>query len=144
MSKLTCSESLNWWFWTNKKPICGVNEVQKQTILLCTWIFIQHGHINLLYRLFCWANNINNNCDTWCFAKNRIKKFEAKIQQWRKQVVYIFFLSAYSPELNLIEILRCRIKYQWLIFDAYHYFQNLKERLVDVIQNIGLKYDIRV
>ena len=73
---------------------------------------------------------------------HRSKKFMAKIQQWREQDVYIFFLPSYSPELNLIEILWRRIKYQWLSFDAYLCFQNLKERLVNVLQNVGVKYDI--
>jgi transposase len=73
---------------------------------------------------------------------HRSKKFKAKIAEWEKQDVYIFFLPPYSPELNLIEILWRRIKYQWLSFDAYLCFQNLKERLFDVLQNISIKYDI--
>ncbi|KAA6323078.1 hypothetical protein EZS27_027452, partial [termite gut metagenome] len=39
--------------------------------------------------------------------------------------VLIFFLPVYSPELNLIEILWRRIKYQWIPFDAYGCFENL-------------------
>ena len=73
---------------------------------------------------------------------HRSKKFKAKIQEWREQDLYIFFLPPYSPELNLIEILWRRIKYQWLSFDAYLCFQNLKERLSHVLQNVGKKYDI--
>jgi len=45
-------------------------------------------------------------------------------------------------ELNLIEILRHRIKYQWLSFGAYLCFQNLKEQLVNDLQNVDIKYDI--
>ena len=73
---------------------------------------------------------------------HRSKKFKVKIQAWREQDVYIFYLPPYSPELNLIEILWRRIKYQWLSFDAYLCFQNLKERLFDVLQNVDIKYDI--
>jgi transposase len=73
---------------------------------------------------------------------HRSNKFKAKIQEWREQDLFIFFLPAYSPELNLIEILWRRIKYQWLSFDAYICFQNLKERLHDILQNVGKKYDI--
>jgi hypothetical protein len=73
---------------------------------------------------------------------HRSNKFKAKIAEWEEQDVYIFFLPPYSPELNLIEILWRRIKYHWLCFDAYLCFQNLKERLFDVLQNIGIKYDI--
>ncbi|KAA6317844.1 hypothetical protein EZS27_023560, partial [termite gut metagenome] len=35
-----------------------------------------------------------------------------------------------------------RIKYQWIPFDAYSCFENLKERLTEVLTNFGGKYDI--
>ena len=73
---------------------------------------------------------------------HRSNKFKAKIKQWEEDDLLIYFLPPYSPELNLIEILWRRIKYNWLSFDAYLCFQNLKERLKNVLQNIGLKYDI--
>ena len=66
----------------------------------------------------------------------------AKIEEWKEKDVLIFFLPPYSPELNLIEILWRRIKYQWIPFDAYICFQNLKERLSYVLSNFGGKYDI--
>jgi hypothetical protein len=70
------------------------------------------------------------------------RKFMAKIEEWKKQDVWIYFLPPYSPELNLIEILWRRIKYQWLPFDAYLCFQNLKERLSFVLKNFGKLYNI--
>ena len=73
---------------------------------------------------------------------HKSKKFMAKIEQWREQDVWIYFLPPYSPELNLIEILWRRIKYQWLPFDAYLCFQNLKERLSFILNNFGKLYDI--
>lgn len=73
---------------------------------------------------------------------HRSKLFKAKIQEWEKSDVYIFFLPPYSPELNKIEILWRFIKYKWLPFDAFLNFQNLKDRLNDVIQNVGTKYVI--
>jgi len=73
---------------------------------------------------------------------HKSKKFMAKIEEWKEQDVCIYFLPAYSPELNLIEILWRRIKYQWLPFDAYLCFQNLKERLSFVLKNFGKLYDI--
>lgn len=66
----------------------------------------------------------------------------AKIEEWKEKDVLIFFLPPYSPELNLIEILWRRIKYQCIPFDAYICFQNLKERLSNVLANFGEKYDI--
>ena len=73
---------------------------------------------------------------------HKAKKFKAKIEEWKEKDVLIYFLPPYSPELNLIEILWRRIKYQWLSFDAYLCFQNLKERLSYVLNNFGRKYDI--
>ncbi len=58
-------------------------------------------------------------------------------------MIYILFLQAYSHELNFIAILWCRIKYHCLSFDAYLCFQNLKERLLYVLKNVGIKYDIK-
>lgn len=73
---------------------------------------------------------------------HKSNKFMAKIQEWKEKDVLIFFLPPYSPELNLIEILWRRIKYNWIPFDAYLCFQNLKERLSFVLNNFGTKYDI--
>ncbi|PWA04583.1 IS630 family transposase [Flavobacterium laiguense] len=74
---------------------------------------------------------------------HKSKKFMAKIEQWKEKDVFIYFLPPYSPELNLIEILWRRIKYQWLDFGAYKSFESLKEKLNFVLNNIGTKYDIK-
>ena len=73
---------------------------------------------------------------------HKSKKFKAKIAEWKENDGLIYFLPPYSPELSLIEILCRRIKYQWLSFDAYLSFQNIKERLSSVLNNFGNKYDI--
>jgi len=73
---------------------------------------------------------------------HKSKKFMDKMEQWKENDVWVYFLPPYSPELNLIEILWRRIKYQWLPFEAYLCFQNLKERLFYILNNIGNKYDI--
>lgn len=74
---------------------------------------------------------------------HKSKKFMDKIQQWKEKDVFIYFLPPYSPELNLIEIVWKRIKYQWLDFNAYRSFQSLKENLNFVLNNFGKKYDIK-
>lgn len=73
---------------------------------------------------------------------HKSRKFMAKIEEWKEKDLLIFFLPPYSPELNLIEILWRRVKYQWIPFDAYLCFQNLKDRLSYVLNNFGTKYDI--
>ncbi|SDN55761.1 DDE superfamily endonuclease [Vreelandella arcis] len=47
------------------------------------------------------------------------KTFKRKIVDWMSQRVHLIYLSAYSPELHLIEILRRKMKYTWLPFSAY-------------------------
>ena len=69
--------------------------------------------------------------------------FKAKMDEWRQQDLYVFFLPAYSPELNIIETLWRFIKYKWLSFDAFLNFQNLKEQVIDVLSNVGEKYVIK-
>lgn len=71
---------------------------------------------------------------------HRSKAFMEKVKHWQEQDLYIFFLPAYSPELNKIEMLWKNIKYQWLKFDAYTSWQNLQLHLSQVLDNIGLKY----
>lgn len=73
---------------------------------------------------------------------HRSKLFKAKIRHWKNQDLYIFFLPPYSPELNKIEILWRFIKYKWLPLDAFLNIQNLKERLNQVLNDIGMKWCI--
>jgi transposase len=73
---------------------------------------------------------------------HKSKKFMKKIKEWEDMDLWIYFLPPYSPELNLIEILWRFIKYQWLNFGAYSNFQNLKEHLNEILNNIGSKYSI--
>jgi|SRR5674476_971348 len=73
---------------------------------------------------------------------HKSRKFMAKILEWRELDLIIYFLPPYSPELNLIEILWRFTKYQWLPFETYRNFKNLKENLSLVLSQIGSKYDI--
>jgi hypothetical protein len=64
------------------------------------------------------------------------------IEEWKKQGLILYFLPDYSPELNLIEILWRKIKYEWLPFDAYYSLTDLKNSLIEILGNIGSKYQI--
>lgn len=71
---------------------------------------------------------------------HRSKAFMEKVKQWQQQDLYIFFLPPYSPELNKVEMLWRKIKYQWLDFEAYTCWQNLQFYLHQVLENINQKY----
>lgn len=68
--------------------------------------------------------------------------FQAMIPEWEKQNLFLWFLPAYSPELNLIEILWKKIKYYWLPIEAYTSFEKLDEHLCHVLANVGKEFQI--
>ena len=70
------------------------------------------------------------------------KAFLNNIEGWKSKGLIIQNIPPYSPELNRIEILWRKIKYEWLDFSAYESFQSLKENLKNILANIGQKYKI--
>ncbi|MFC0711125.1 IS630 family transposase [Azorhizophilus paspali] len=65
--------------------------------------------------------------------------FLRKELEWRAQRLYVIFLPTYSPELNLIEFLWRKIKYEWLPVMAYQSFPSLTNQ---VLSDYGEKYRI--
>ena len=63
-------------------------------------------------------------------------------KDWEKQGLFLYFLPTYSPELNLIEILWRKIKYEWMPFSAYDSLTTLRNALSEILANIGSKYKI--
>lgn len=68
--------------------------------------------------------------------------FREKEKEWEKRGLRLKRLPTYSPELNLIEILWRKIKYDWLPFDAYTTFENLVKQVDNIIQNLGKDFVI--
>jgi len=73
---------------------------------------------------------------------HRSEEFEDHIPYWKKQGLIMKYLSPYSPELNLIEILWRRIKYTWLPFAAYECLNALGEALEGILSKVGSEYQI--
>ena len=73
---------------------------------------------------------------------HRSEEFEDRIPHWKQQGFIIKYLPTYSPELNLIEILWRRIKYDWLPFSAYQCLNAMIEALEDILSHVGSKYQI--
>lgn len=63
-------------------------------------------------------------------------------RRWRKQKVRLKYLPAYSPELNMIEILWRRMKYQWLPLHATDNWASLVAAVENILKNIGTEYQI--
>lgn len=70
------------------------------------------------------------------------RAFQARVMDWFRQGLALYWLPPYSPELNLIEILWHHIKYQWLPLTAYLSFDHLKAELQTILDQIGSKYQI--
>jgi len=71
------------------------------------------------------------------------EKFKAKIKEWNAKGLFIRNLPAYSPELNLIEILWKFIKYKWISLDAYESYSKMAEEVEQILKNMGEKYVIK-
>jgi hypothetical protein len=70
------------------------------------------------------------------------EEFAECLPQWKKQGLIVKYLTPYSPELNLIEILWRNIKYAWLPFSAYQCLNALRDALENILKNVGSKYQI--
>ena len=109
--------------------------------------FVFEGSIDANVVLGCFdqiAQNIEK--ETWIVLDNapihRSEEFAEKIEEWAARGLNIYFLPAYCPSLNKIEMLWEKIKYDWLSWEAYASYKNLCEELDKVLSQIGSKYYI--
>ncbi len=73
---------------------------------------------------------------------HRGEEFEEELEELEKMGIFVKFLPSYSPELNLIELLWQKIKYEWLPLDIYGSYQTMCDGLFEVLKGIGSKYRI--
>ncbi|MEZ4914226.1 MAG: IS630 family transposase [Chitinophagales bacterium] len=73
---------------------------------------------------------------------HKAKIVQEKMKQWRHKGMYLQFIPAYSPELNLIEILWKMIKHFWLQPKHYCSMDSLHESIINILQNYGNHYAI--
>ncbi len=65
-----------------------------------------------------------------------------KIEEWSERGITIFELPAYSPQLNLIEILWRFMKYQWIEIDAYKSWESFVASIEKILKEFGKNYVI--
>ena len=70
-------------------------------------------------------------------SMHRSAAFQRKRLEWLDQRVHAVHLSAYSPELNLIEILWRQVKYVWLSLAAYESFATLRSEVERILSGYG-------
>jgi len=112
--------------------------------------------------VFCFDDFLNNQIKSSCQEnhienKNLIKpiivvidnasihtsaEFTDQIEKWQSKGLFPYFLPPYSPELNQIEILIEKIKYEWLPLSAYDSLQKLNESVENTLIQYGNRYVI--
>lgn len=65
-----------------------------------------------------------------------------RLEEWKERGLTIFELPAYSPELNLIEILWRFIKYEWIPINAYSSWEALVSSVEKILKEFGKNYVI--
>ena len=69
-------------------------------------------------------------------------EFNENLERWKERNLTLYRIPPYSPELNIIEIVWRKIKYEWLPFTAYGSYNSLKQELFNVLSNIGKTHKI--
>lgn len=109
--------------------------------------FIFDGTVNADVIAACFESFVSSMTqETYVILDNapvhRSDKFLSCLPEWEEKGLHAVFLSPYSPELNLIEILWRKIKYEWLPFAAYVSFEALNEHIENILINFGSQYII--
>ncbi len=69
-------------------------------------------------------------------------EFEAQLERWGEEGLFIFYLPRYAPHLNLIETLWRKLKYEWLkqhrFLGTNHFFAAIEA----ILLNIGYHFHI--
>lgn len=65
-----------------------------------------------------------------------------KAVEWERRGLSLYNLPRYSPQLNLIEILWRKMKYEWMPNWAYTSVESLRKALADILGSFGSKYRI--
>lgn len=84
--------------------------------------------------------------ETWVVMDNApthtSEEFDDQLDEWERRGLHVFFLPPYCPELNLIELLWRKIKYEWLPISAYESYKAFVQALDEVLSQVGSKYQI--
>ena len=65
-----------------------------------------------------------------------------KMGECEEKGLLFYFLPTYSPELNKIELLWKKIKYEWLPLKAWENWKTFQQELSLVLESIGSKYKL--
>jgi transposase len=140
------------WQKRGERIVIPVSRGKQQNVFGLMWhqcqrfeSFVFEGSMDSNIMIWCLdevAKNLER--ETWIVLDNapihRSEEFEEKIEEWAKLGLKIYFLPAYCPSLNKIEMLWQKIKYDWLTWEAYSSHKNLCQELDQILAQIGSKY----
>jgi len=69
-------------------------------------------------------------------------KVKQRAKQWKEQQLFLQFIPAYCPELNLIEILWKMMKHYWLKVEQCQSLPKLQNEILRILSNYGQDYSI--
>ena len=75
-------------------------------------------------------------------SMHRSAKFREQCDDWFLKKLVVAYLPPYSPELNIIEIIWKKIKYEWLSCHAYETFETLTDSVKNILSGYQSKYSI--
>ena len=70
-------------------------------------------------------------------------QFHEKIEEWKSLNIEIFYLPKYSPNLNIIETLWRKIKYEWLQARDYENLERLEAAIDNIVLKFGAEFQIK-
>jgi transposase len=73
---------------------------------------------------------------------HKSKEFNAKLGEWHKKGLLIFYLPPYSPHLNIIETLWRKMKYKWLNPGDYASWETLVKAVENILTSVGKELKI--
>ncbi|MFN0108509.1 MAG: transposase [Blastocatellia bacterium] len=106
------------------------------------WLILTEGSVNSEFVIHCFDDycaQLTKHC--LILIDNapmpRSAAFQAKLKEWEEDGMSLLFLPPYCPELDLIEILWQKLKYEWLALSAYESFKQLSETLEETLKEAG-------
>lgn len=74
---------------------------------------------------------------------HRAKLIRERIRAWQARGLFVFYLPAYSPHLNIVETLWRKLKYEWLMPEHYATSQSLFYAVRQALAAVGTELKIR-
>lgn len=73
---------------------------------------------------------------------HRARAVQNRREAWQEQGLFLFYLPTYSPDLNPIEMLWRKMKYEWLKPQDYCDKESIKQAIFNILRQFGTEFQI--